>query len=265
MTKDRRTVDVRIASALALNGEGKASAISDLIVEIEDTLLPQTIKAFEAERVRLLNPTNPTPDKSKAMLTTLELELERLRAAVPALQQRYRQLTAQEHSVEWNADYALVEKERDQLAAELIALYPTMVKKFVDLFKCIAACDKNVDTINSTAPTGDSRRLKTVELHARGLDYFSATQPSLAKTVCLPHPGATSQLAWPPADHSFAVQAADIVHSAMAARSAAYGPDWHEARKLEDDRKLAEWARRNELMERQQAEAKAEFERSKPR
>ena len=121
----------------------------------------------------------------------------------------------------------MVEKERDQLARELTEFYPTMVNKFVDLFKRIAACDKNVDTINRTAPAGNSRRLKSTELHARGLDYFSATQPTLAKTVYLPHPGATSQLAWPPADHSFAVQAAEIVHNAIAARSAAYSADWH--------------------------------------
>ena len=59
------------------------------------------------------------------------------------------------------------------------------------------------------------------------------------------------------------MQAADIVHNAMAARSAAYSADWHEVRKLEDERKLAEWSQRNELLERQRAEAKAEFERSK--
>ena len=248
-----------------MNGEATPAVISDLIIEIESSLLPQTIKAFEAERVRLLDATNPTPDKSKAAVDSITLSRERLEAALPALQQRYRQLTAQEHSDEWNADYKMVERERDKLAKELIEFYPPFVAKFIDLFKSIAALDKDINTINSTAPQEESRRLKTVELHARGLDYFSSIQPSLATTVYLPHPAQTCQLIWPPADHSFAVQAADQVYNAMAARSAAYGPEWHEARKLEDERKLAEWARRNELMERHQAEAKAEFERSKQR
>lgn len=251
-----RSIDARIAAAL--NGEGTAAVVSDLLIAIDDAL-PQTAKALEAARVRMLSPTNPDPAKEKATVDKIELELQRLQAAVPVLQQRYRQLEALEHSVEWTADYAMVEEERDQLAAELTALYPDMVKKFVDLFKRIAACDKNVDTINRTAPAGESRRLKSTELHARGLDYFSATQPTLAKTVCLPHPGATSQLAWPPVDHSFAVQAADAVHNAMASRAAMYSADWHEVRKLEDERKLAEWSQRNEQLEREKEAAKREY------
>ena len=258
MTKhDSRTVDVRVAAAL--NGGSAAAVISDLILEIEDSLLPQTIKALEAEQSRMLSPTTTAPDRCRQMVDKLELELQRLKAAIPALQARYRELEEHEHCTVWNADYTKVAQERDQLAKELIALYPTMVDKFVDLFKRIEHCDKNADILNRTAPAGEKRRLIGVELTARELDNFTATQPSLAKTVQLPHPGETCQLAWPPVDVSFGIAAADMVYNAMASRSAAFSPDWHEAKKLDDQRKIAEWTRRNELLERQQEESKREY------
>ena len=77
----------------------------------------------------------------------------------------------------------------------------------------------------------------------------------------LPHPGETCQLAWPPADYSFGLAAADMVYNAMASRSAAYSPDWAAAKQADDERKIAEWSRRNELLERQKEAEKREYHR----
>ena len=85
--KAHRSLDARIADAL--NGEIVTSAsLSDLIIAVEDAL-PLSAKALESERVRLVDPTNRDPEKTKATVDKIELDLQRLEAAVPLLEQRY--------------------------------------------------------------------------------------------------------------------------------------------------------------------------------
>ena len=159
---------------------------------------------------------------------------------MPRLWERYRQARACERSAKWVIEYERVTGLRDELARELCATYPSIVTKLVDLFARIVKADAEVDHINSTAPDGESRRLRGVELTARGLDHFTTINPPIARELRLPYPGETSRLAFPPAQINFGVLVAEQVTNLVASRSAAYGPDWAAAHAAENELRRAD-------------------------
>lgn len=144
---------------------------------------------------------------------------------MPRLWERYRQARACERSAKWVIEYERVTGLRDELARELCATYPS---------------NAEVDHINSTAPDGESRRLRGVELTARGLDHFTTINPPIARELRLPYPGETSRLAFPPAQINFGVLVAEQVTNLVASRSAAYGPDWAAAHAAENELRRAD-------------------------
>jgi hypothetical protein len=105
-------------------------------------------------------------------------------------------------------DFRQVEAKRDELAQEYAATYPRLAAQFVDLFERIEAVDKEVSRINGSAPSGGHRRLRQVELVARGLDNFSRADPPITKAVQLPDWTNSEKMIWPPPQPSLAVQVA---------------------------------------------------------
>jgi hypothetical protein len=65
--------------------------------------------------------------------------------------------------------------------------YPTIVAELVALMADIAATDKEVDRVNTTAPHGDHPRLRSVELTARGLDHLPQPNISIVQELRLPN------------------------------------------------------------------------------
>jgi hypothetical protein len=72
----------------------------------------------------------------------------------------------------------------------------------------------------------EHRRLKQVELEARGLDGFTRDNPSIAKMLQLPNWEHSAKMAWPPRETSLAVQVA----AGMAFRDHP-GGDWFQESK----------------------------------
>jgi hypothetical protein len=60
-----------------------------------------------------------------------------------------------------------------------------------------AQVDEEVSALNGSAPPGERRRPKGVELTARGLSSFSVSQPSVTRDLKLPNWQASATLAWP--------------------------------------------------------------------
>jgi hypothetical protein len=107
---------------------------------------------------------------------------------------------ADEYFARWEPDFKTVEATRDELAAEMREVYPAAVAQLVDLFHRMTACDRECSRINGLAPPGEHRRLRQVELTARGVDRLLQPDVWIAETLRLPvFPRDTGPiLAWPP-------------------------------------------------------------------
>jgi hypothetical protein len=73
-----------------------------------------------------------------------------------------------------------------------------LIAELIDLFRRALIIDQECSRLNGTAPAGNSRRLRGVELTARGLEGFSFSKPALTEAVKLPEWEDTGRLAWPP-------------------------------------------------------------------
>ena len=250
-------LDAAIAAALADANTGSA-ALLKLIREAESAA-DAADEAATKEHARALDPACLDSDKAWATLQKIERGLDRLDAAVPRLWERYREAHARERAARWATEYERVAGLRDVLAEELSATYPPIVTKLIDLFARIAKADAEVNRINSTAPEGESRRLRGVELAARSLDCFTTLNPPIARELRLPHPGETSRLAFPPAQVNFGVQLAEQVTSMMASRSAAYGPDWAAAHAAENELRREDAARAQARIEQAAEKEKQDY------
>ena len=126
----------------------------------------------------------------------------------------------------------------------------------------IEEVDRDIDALNTYAPDGENRRMLKVELASRGMGSFTASQPSLLSGLKLPNPGLTSELSFPVwKANPLAMTMYENAKRVGSLPSA--GPDWFEAKAAEDERKLQEYAKREEQAERGRAKAKAAFDADK--
>ena len=113
--------------------------------------------------------------------------------------------------------------------------------------------------INGSAPSGEHRRLRQVELVARGLKNFSRTYPPITKAVQLVDWTCSDQLIWPPPQPSLAVVCAQ---SMTWTRSPLYTADWAAALKEDNVRRAANEARWEEEERARQEESRRTYEAS---
>jgi hypothetical protein len=96
----------------------------------------------------------------------------------------------------WFADFKRVQAQVDE-AVDAFRDYCGHAQAIVDLRMTAAKVDKEISRINGSAPNGVHRRIRPVELQARGLDQFDRDHPSLAATVLLPDWDVSSRNVWP--------------------------------------------------------------------
>ena len=135
----------------------------------------------------VLDPTVDDPFAARLARDDCVFRLERLRAALPPLQQRYTELRAAERRAKWRADYAAVKAKRDATAEKLQAIYE-LTEQLIEVLQEAKEVDQEVARINSTAPNGEHDRLLATECSARNV---TATGPnsvlSLMTEMKLPH------------------------------------------------------------------------------
>jgi hypothetical protein len=141
-------------------------------------------------------------------------------------------------------------------------IYPAAVAQLADLFQLMSGCDRECSRINGSAPPGDHRRLRRVELTARGVEGPLQPNVYIAEMLQLPFFWRDSGpiYAWPPPTPP--VFAPSVVLPGP-------GPDWqaeiaarNEAQRKESERVAAFYARQEaEREEREAAEARAANER----
>ena len=179
-------------------------------------MLPQR----QSEPKRLIQSARPTPSRRARRWRTPRSPAIRLRTALPRLQVRLKQMEAAEYLARWEPEYERVKAVRDALAAEMREMYPAAVARLVDLFQRMAECDRECSRINGSAPYGDHRRLREVELTARGVEGLLQPDVWIAEMLRLPFFWRDNGpiYAWPPPTPPA---------SSFVLVPPGPGPDWH--------------------------------------
>jgi hypothetical protein len=183
------TVEDQIAAAFRADGPTSAGIIS-LIAEVESAALASS-KSAEHARERALDPTLTATAVAEArrQMEDSAFGRERLQTAVSRLRERLKEVRAQEENQRRWIGYEKVKAERDSLAAELKATYPSMESRLGELIAKIAANDRQIEYINGQALPADAERLRSAELIARGIEAWrvnSADVVRITRELCLP-------------------------------------------------------------------------------
>jgi hypothetical protein len=253
-------VEERIATALT---DKISSADVEALITETEAAITAADAAAEAERTKALDPVgSPDPIKARAAMEGAAFTRDRLRTVLPRLQTRLKQVVAAEYAAQWEPEFKRVEARRDALAAEMREIYPRVTEQLVSLFRRMADCDRECSQINGSAPYGDGRRLRGVELTARGVEGLLQPDVWIAQELRLPaFPRETGPIyAWPPLTPPASVPSFVLPGP---------GPDWHAelkaqaaARHEESLRVIAHYKERDrQREEREAAEARAANDR----
>jgi hypothetical protein len=252
MEASMSTLEERIATALS---EDIASADVEALIAETEAAIAAANAAAEAERTKALDPiASPDAAKARAAMEDAAFTCDRLRTVLPRLKTRLKQVVAAEYAARWEPDYEQVKAVRDALVAELKEVYPPVVAQVADLFNRMAECDRECSRINGLAPDGEHRRLRGVELTARGVKGLLQPDVWIAEQLRLPAfaRGNGPVLAWPPPAPPVFVPSFVLPGP---------GPNWHEeiearnkARCEESDRAFA--ALKERAREREERELK---------
>src|SRR5262245_35503946 len=145
------SLESRIAALLSA-ADAKPDAIAALITEVEVAAQEADAIATKTREEALDPGTVIDTAKVGASLAASELTRDRLRAALPRLQQQLKQAREREYAQCWLNDYAAVKGKRDAVAQQLRERYPQLVEELVTIMTSIAATDKEVERINVAAP-----------------------------------------------------------------------------------------------------------------
>ncbi|MGE0750813.1 MAG: hypothetical protein AB7K64_09525 [Variibacter sp.] len=165
------SLDDRIADAFAR--PAPSSVISELVAEATEAARDAEADA-DAARVRALDPAltaSQVADARRAM-EDAAFRRERMRAAVERLRDLLRDARDREKDEKRREVYERVRTERDQLAAELSALYPRLAEQLAGLMARIVENDRMVEYVNGHELPGGAPRLLLAELVARDMKGF---------------------------------------------------------------------------------------------
>lgn len=247
---NNKSLDAKIAQALAANGTSDRDTLVDLIYKATEAIEMANI-VITAETPRLLDLSNSDPDASRQLIESSKLRIERLTAAVPRLQQRVDQLDLATKQAAWVDEADVLRGEADDLFWELEQTYKPFVDQLNELFVKARANAGAFNELLRRAPSGVDRTFNEaspyegfwLRLALPSWDDASITYPLRNK----------------PSDPlvDIALQSAAFAKQLDAKYALMSGPTWFEARKLEDEQLRAESARRDE-----EQKAKAEQERA---
>jgi hypothetical protein len=160
--------------------------VAALISETEESIALADTTA-NAERVKALDlSASPDPVKARAAMENAVFIRDRLRTVLPRLYTRLKQIEAAEYLARWEPEYKRVIARRDALAAEMREVYPAAVAQLADLFQRAAQCNREISQLDQSAPSGDRRGIRGVELTARGVEALLQPDVWIAEMLRLP-------------------------------------------------------------------------------
>jgi hypothetical protein len=247
------TLDQRVAAALTPS-DITSVELAALIVEVEAAAAAADADAAKAREEALDPATVIDAAKVGASLATAELTRDRLRAALPRLQEQLKRVLQAEDVAAWRADAEELEQRRVASGAGFRQFYPEAIERIVDHLYSMRALDKEIDNLNSRRP----------DPSIPALGYIT---PFFAMDLKIPDPdsdpdNAGAPLLWPPHQPSLAQQMArEMMENPRLFNPPGPGPEWwktieeRDRRALEENRKqIAEAEQR--MREREAAEAR---------
>jgi hypothetical protein len=190
------SLEHKIASALRSDASMASAEVQQLIGEVE-TAAVAAAQSAEQARATALDPLNLDSARAFEAGHLAQLSCDRLRHALPLLQQQLAAALEREYAKRWSERFRRAEAMVEQ-AAEKFRRYPALVGELLELLNLAAQVDREVGEVNGSAPDNEHRRLRGVELTARGLHSFSVSQPSLTRDLRLPNWEESSVMLWPP-------------------------------------------------------------------
>jgi hypothetical protein len=231
----------------------------ELITETEAALTMAEARA-RTEREMALDPiASPDAAEAERSAWAAELNRDRLHSFCSQLQQRFDEVAATEYAAQWQATYEHVEARCNALAKEFGEVYPKLVRQLCDLFERMKATDQECSRVAGEAVAGEHRRLRGVDLTARGLENFSISNPSIVETMKAPDWTQSDHMAWPPPRTPLAA----LIAAAMTPpHDPRFTADWAAARQRDEERRAAtetRWAEEDGAL---QEAGKKVYERS---
>jgi hypothetical protein len=162
MAKQPQTLDARIATALKLNGDADRDTLVALIQEAIEAIAFANV-TIEAETPKLLDLSNETPDKSRELIESNKLKIERLTLAVPQLQSRVDTIDHETAVANWNGEYNALIETATALFDELGETYPELLIKLMDLRDRIVETHWAFHNLGQRAPKGVDTSFPRVE------------------------------------------------------------------------------------------------------
>jgi hypothetical protein len=124
----------------------------------------------------------------------------KLRNGMQALKQLEHEAQMRERLRDWHQNADLVEERAVKLADEMLELYPKFSAWLLDFLQRKAVVDAEIRAVNESSPGYESRRIREIELTARGIDGYGMSVP-IEKLLKLPALAVGSQtslpLLWP--------------------------------------------------------------------
>jgi hypothetical protein len=178
----------RIAATFA--DDVTSADIISMIAEVEGAALASG-KSAEHARERALDPalTAKAVAEARRQMEDSAFGRERLQTAVSRLRERLKEVRAQEENQRRWIAYEKVKADRDMLAAELKASYPSLESRLGELIAKIEANDRQIEYVNSQALPAGAERLRSAELIARGIEAWRVNQTEvvrITRELCLP-------------------------------------------------------------------------------
>ena len=237
MADKTKTLDVRISAALDANGTADRDILVSLLDESFDEInsLEEIIKV---ETPRIMDLSNPDPDKSTTAVTSAKLKIERLKKAIPLLQARVDTIDAEIALAEYNTETCRMRDKSDELYEKLEALYRPFVQEMLDLMVEIFANHVAFNEHKDRAPVGADTRYARIEPRSRFWDNMQL--PSWTNVNLTYPPRRTpEQIAW--SQQVNFVNAMCAQTKAIEAKHAQmHSPDWAAVHDEINKRKAAE-------------------------
>jgi hypothetical protein len=155
---------------------------ADPVVETEAAAVAAG-EAAERARERALDPalTSRAVGEARRQMEDAVFRRERLQTALLRLRQQLKEVRAKEEDQRRWATYQNLKTERDKLAAELKAKYPSIESQLGELIAKIEANDREIEYLNSQALPKGAEGLRSAELVARMIQAWRINQQEVVR------------------------------------------------------------------------------------
>jgi hypothetical protein len=163
------TLDERIAATIGTTDYHPADLLADLIRETDEQI-DHCDQLGREMRDRSTNPAILDP-AARGAAEDSEFRAARLRNGLARLRELHHEAELRQQLRDWHQNADLVEERAVKLADELLERWPAVTSWICDFLGRKSVVDAEIRAVNEGAPGFEARRLREIELVARGSRY----------------------------------------------------------------------------------------------